>query len=54
MSGSIFKDKSVNPDTRAFADAIGETAGYWKELRNGLEDEFGELVEDWKFYGQKS
>jgi hypothetical protein len=54
MSGSIFKDKSVKPDTRAFAEAIGETAGYWKELRNGLEDEFGELVEDWKFYGQKS
>ena len=54
MSGSIFKDKTVKPEPKALAKALGETAEYWKGLRNDLEEEFGELIEDWKFYGQKS
>lgn len=54
MSGSVFKDRSVLPDTEALTNVLGETASCWNKLRNDLEDEFGELVEDWKFYGQKS
>jgi hypothetical protein len=54
MPGSKFKDKAVKPDSKTFADAIGETAGYWNRLHSSLEAQFGELVEDWKFYGQKS
>jgi len=54
MSGSIFKDKTIKPDARAMAKELGKTAGYWEKLRTGLENDFGELNEDWKFYGQKS
>jgi hypothetical protein len=26
----------------------------WKEIKKHLKAEYGELIEDWKFYGQKS
>jgi hypothetical protein len=53
MSGSIFNDKTHKPDSGTLAKALGETAGFWEDIRVGLEEEHGELVEDWKFYGQK-
>ncbi len=53
MEGSIFNDKTVKPDSGTLEEALGETDGFWKELRTGLEKEYGDLVEDWKFYGQK-
>lgn len=54
MSGSIFKDKIVKPDAKAMAKELGTRAGYWTKLRTNLASDFGELIEDWKFYGQKS
>jgi hypothetical protein len=54
LPGSIFKDKASKPDSETLVEAMGKTAAYWKELRLGLEQELGELIEDWKFYGQKS
>ena len=54
MAGSILDDKTHKPDAGTLAEALGETAGLWQELRADLEHEHGELVEDWKFYGRKS
>ncbi len=54
MSGSIFKDKAIKPDARTMAKALGEAAEHWEKLRAGLENDFGVLIEDWKYYGQKS
>ena len=54
MSASLFDDKSVKPDEKALLKAIGKTAGYWKKIKSNLENEYGELNEDWKYYGQKT
>ncbi|MBC8472263.1 MAG: DUF3788 family protein [Planctomycetes bacterium] len=54
MSASVFDDKSVKPDSKALLKAIGKTAEYWKKIRSNLESEYGELIEDWKYYGQKT
>lgn len=51
---SIFDDKSLKPENESLFKAFGKTAKLWKKLRHDLENEFGELIEDWKFYGQKS
>ncbi|UCE18518.1 MAG: DUF3788 domain-containing protein [Gemmatimonadota bacterium] len=51
---SFFMDKSVKPEKESLARALGKTAKLWDRLRSDLEDEYGELVEDWKFYSQKS
>ena len=54
MSASLFDDNSVKPDEKALLKAIGKTAGYWKKIKSNLENEYGELNEDWKYYGQKT
>ena len=54
MSASVFDDKSVKPDSQSFLKAIGKTAKLWQKMRTNLEDEHGELIEDWKHYGQKT
>jgi len=54
MSTSVFDDKSVKPDEKALLKAIGKTAGHWQKIKINLENEYGELIEDWKHYGQKT
>ena len=54
MSASVFDDKNVKPDSKALLKVIGKTAGHWKKIRSNLENDFGELIEDWKYYGQKT
>ena len=54
MSVSVFGDKVVKPDEKALLKAIGKTAGHWKNIKSHLENEYGELVEEWKYYGQKT
>ena len=51
---SVFDDKSLKPENEPLFKALGKTAKLWKKLRNDLENELGELIEDWKYYGQKS
>jgi hypothetical protein len=51
---SIFMDRSSKPEKESLTNALGKTAKLWERLRNELEDEYGELTEDWKFYSQKS
>ena len=54
MSASVFDDKSVKPDNKTFLNAIGKTAKLWQKIKSNLENEYGELIEDWKYYGQKT
>ena len=50
----FFVDKSVRPEKESLVKALGKTAKLWERLRSDLENEYGELIEDWKFYRQKS
>ena len=54
MAVSVFDDKAVEPTNRMLVRALGKSNGLWKEIKKHLRAEYGELTEDWKFYGQKS
>ena len=51
---SFFMDKSVKPENKSLFKALEKTAKLWERLRTDLENEYGELIEDWKFYSKKS
>lgn len=53
MADSIFEDKNKEPTDEMLKDALGKTYQFWKEFKKHLGEEYGELAEDWKFYGQK-
>jgi hypothetical protein len=53
MADSIFDDKSKKPTDKMLKDALGKTYKLWEEIKKHLMKEYGELTEDWKFYGQK-
>jgi hypothetical protein len=54
MAASTFLDKSSSPDERALEEALGAAYPRWAEIRSHLGAEYGQPVEEWKFYGQKS
>jgi hypothetical protein len=54
MSASVFDDKTTKPDEMALLKAIGKRAVHWKKIKGNLEKDYGELIEDWKYYGQKT
>jgi hypothetical protein len=54
MAVSVFDDKAAKPTNRMLARAMGKSNGLWKEIKKHLKAEYGELTQDWKFYGQKS
>ncbi len=54
MSASIFGDKAIKPDDDLLVAALGNSADYWQDIKNHLSEQYGELTEDWKYYGQKS
>jgi hypothetical protein len=53
VPNSIFSDKSETPNDQSLSDALGASYKYWEELRAHLEVEYGELIQEWKFYSQK-
>jgi hypothetical protein len=53
MADSIFDDKSKKPTEKMLKEALGRTYELWQEIKKHLSEEYGELTEDWKFYGQK-
>ncbi len=53
MADSVFDDKSKKPDDKMLKDALGGTYKFWEEIKKHLKEAYGELTEDWKFYGQK-
>jgi hypothetical protein len=54
MAASMFLDKSSRPDERAIEEALGSAYPRWAEIRSHLGAEYGQPVEEWKFYSQKS
>ncbi len=54
MAASVFGDKASKPTAQKLARVLGESNGLWKEIKKHLKAEYGELIEDWKFYGQKT
>jgi hypothetical protein len=53
MQEHIFIDKSVKPDNQKLSKALGASYKYWEEIKKSLTNEYGELIEEWKYYGQK-
>ena len=54
MAVSFFGDKDKKPTNQKLAKALGKSNNLWKEIKKNLKAEYGELTEEWKFYGQKS
>ncbi|MCK4943987.1 MAG: DUF3788 domain-containing protein [Candidatus Aminicenantes bacterium] len=54
MSASIFDDKSIEPNEKMLSEVLGNTYKLWQEIQKHLQSEYGDLVEEWKYYGQKS
>lgn len=54
MSVSVFEDKATMPDDKMLAEALGKSNRLWQEIKKNLKTEYGELIEEWKFYGRKS
>jgi hypothetical protein len=53
-ASSVFTDKTAEPSESRLARALGATAPIWAELRGYLEEEYGTLADEWKFYSTKS
>lgn len=54
MAASVLDDKAVKPDDQMLARALGKSNRFWQEIKGHLKAEYGELTQEWKFYGQKS
>lgn len=54
MAASVFDNKSIKPAADALETALGKSAKFWKEIKRHLQERYGELTEEWKFYNQKS
>jgi hypothetical protein len=54
MAGSIYTDKLIIPDERLLADDLGETKPYLDSICSFIEDEYGDMKPEWKFYSKKS
>lgn len=53
MEERIFCDKLVKPNNQKLSEALGVSYKYWKEIKSSLHEEYGTLIEEWKFYGKK-
>ncbi len=54
MSDIIFSDKSTKPDDNVLAEMLGESIKLWGKLKRHIHDEYGEFIEEWKYYGKNS
>ena len=54
MAVSIFGDKTTEPTDHMLVIAMGGSYQLWKGIRDHLRIEYGELTEEWKFYGRKT
>lgn len=50
---SVFIEKTIVPDNQMLANTLGASYKLWEKIKNALTTNYGELNEDWKFYGQK-
>jgi len=54
MSHSAFLDRSLKPDDAEIFKTLGPKVKYWKELKQHIEETYGPVTEEWKFYSKKS
>jgi len=54
MYQSAFIEREREPDPELLAEALGASHPLWQQIREQLNQIYGELIEEWKFYGQKS
>ena len=52
MGASVFDDKEKKPTPQRLARVLGDSNTLWKEIKKHLKTEYGELTEDWKYYGK--
>jgi hypothetical protein len=53
MENSVFMDKSIIPDQHMLEENLGVTSDLWKKIKTHLEENYGPITEDWKFYSEK-
>lgn len=54
MSDIIFTDKNSTPSEKDLTTVLGKSWSLWNDFRNDLEERYGPLNEEWKFYMKKS
>ena len=54
MSSSVFIEKSKIPTKAMLAEALGRSSSFWEDIKSFVKENFGEFVEEWKFYSKKS
>lgn len=52
MEDRLFLDKQIMPNDQMISEALGKTYKYWKEVRKSLDNEYDNLIEEWKYYGK--
>jgi len=53
MDTKVFTDQSAKPDHLRLTKEIGDTAKFWAAIKKHIEDSYGAVSEEWKFYGAK-
>jgi hypothetical protein len=51
MAISFFDDKMITPTNDMIASALGSSYLFWEELKNHICEEYPDITEEWKFYG---
>jgi hypothetical protein len=54
MTEPVFPEKSKMPDDKALAGALGKRWKLYKKMSRYLEDDFGDIRKEWKFYMKKT
>ena len=49
----VFNTKDAMPDEEMVRKALGSSYAYLENIRQFVNEEIGDTVEEWKFYGQK-
>lgn len=53
MLEELLYDKTKKPTDEDLSEVLGNSYKHWQEIKKFLNEEFGNVVDDWKFYGQK-
>ena len=54
MAGSIFNDKAIRPDEKLLEATLGAAFSHYMEICEYIQQHFGELTPEWKYYGKKN
>lgn len=54
MAASIFDNKTLQPEARQLANALGKSVKLWEKIQSRLAADYEPLTYEWKFYGPKT